>query len=151
MSHWLKLLIAIALVGCGPMDETPGLRLGGAETEPPASFEFVSEHAVIQLAAQGAVLPRVVNIWGVGLGDSIFVWTGPETGWGQRVEKRPDVRVRVGESAYPLRAARVDDAAERERVYDAFMAKYGEELKEMYGRAPTIGDFELFYRLSPRS
>ena len=151
MSHWLTRLIAIALVGCGPMDETPGLRLGGTETDPPASFEFLSEHDVIQLAAEGAVLPRVVNIWGVGLGDSIFVWTSPETGWGQRIEKRPDVRVRVGDSAYPMRAARVEDDAARERVYGAFMAKYGEELKEMYGRAPTIEDFELFYRLSPRS
>ena len=86
------LLFVIALVGCGPIEQTPGLRLGGTESEIPTSFDFVSEHPLIQLEARGAVLPRVVNLWGVGLGDAMYVWTSPDTGWGQRVAKRPDVR-----------------------------------------------------------
>ena len=150
MNRPIILLATLALVGCAPMGEYPGLRLGGDEAEVPASFEFLSEHPIVQLEAMGAVLPRVVNIWGVGLGDSMYVWTDPETGWAQRIDERPDVRVRVGDRVYALRAAQVEDEAERARVVGAYLAKYGDELKEMFGRAATVEDFELLYRLSPR-
>ncbi len=145
------LLFVIALVGCGPIEQTPGLRLGGTESEIPTSFDFVSEHPLIQLEARGAVLRRVVNLWGVGLGDAMYVWTSPDTGWGQRVAKRPDVRVRVGDRTYSLRVARVEDAAETKRVFDAYAKKYGEDLDAIFGRPATVADFDFLYRLSARS
>ena len=145
------LLCAVVLIGCGPMGDYSGLRLGGTEAEVPTSFEVLEEHRVIQLEAWGAILPRVVNLWGVGSGDTMYVWGGdPASGWVKRVAERPDVRVRIGDRAYPLRAERVADVAESERVVAAYNAKYGEDLRSIFGRPATVKDFELIYRLSRR-
>ena len=153
----LAALLCTVLLGCGPMGDYSGLRLGGTEAQVPTSFEVLEDHHVIQLEARGAILPRVVNLWGVGSGDTLYgsgdtlyVWGDPASGWVKRVAERPDVRVRIGDRAYPLRAERVADVAESERVVAAYDAKYGEELRSIFGRPPTVKDFELIYRLSRR-
>ena len=128
------------------------MRLGGSATSTPENFLFVRDAEVIQLGVPGAIFPRVVNIWGVGFSDSMYVWGDPGSGWVERVHARPDqVRVRVGADVYELSAAEVTDAAEKAKVAAAYHDKYGEDLHEMYGRATTVNDFELFFRLSPRS
>ena len=148
----LSLALCVLGLGCGPMGETPGLRLGGSPASVPENFLFVRDAEVIQLAVPGAILPRVVNIWGVGFANSMYVWGDPGSGWVERVHARPDqVRVRVGVDVYALSATEVTDPAERARVADAYNDKYAEQLREMYGRATTVNDFELFFRLSPRS
>ena len=146
------LIALLVIVGCRPMGETPGFRLGGADANPPASFAFVADHELIQLAVRGAVLPRVVNIWGTGVDDALYVWADPGTGWSNRVAKRPhDVRVRIGDKVYRVSALQVSDPGELSRVAAAYEAKYGEDILEIYGRAMTVEDFELVFRLTARS
>ena len=145
------LIPLLLLLGCAPIGRTPGLRLGGTEAPAPTSFEFMEDHEEIQLEARGAVFPRVVNIWGIGTRDTLYVWGDPWAGWVTRVAERPDeVRVRVGDEVFELRAETVTDDAEKRRVVAAYQAKYGEDLRIMYGRPTTVDDFELFYRLTPR-
>jgi hypothetical protein len=145
------ILLILAVMGCAPMGETPGIRLGGSAATPPDSFTFIRETEVIQLEARGAILPRVVNIWAVGFDEAIYVWSDPGTGWSQRVEKRPnDVRVRIGSDVYRVRATRVTEASETERVAHAYQEKYSEGMIEIYGEVSPIEDFELLFRLSPR-
>lgn len=154
MSRTARFSLVLCLLGlaCTPMGETPGMRLGGSATSTPENFLFVRDAEVIQLGVPGAIFPRVVNIWGVGFSDSMYVWGDPGSGWVERVHARPDqVRVRVGADVYELSAAEVTDAAEKAKVAAAYHDKYGEDLHEMYGRATTVNDFELFFRLSPRS
>jgi hypothetical protein len=143
-------LMASLLTGCLPMDETPGLRLGGTLSPAPSNFEFVSDHPTILLRAQGSILPRVVTIWGVGFPNALYVWGDPTSGWTQRVAQRPDVMVRIGEDAFELRAEKVSDPAEVERVVAAYAEKYGEDLEAIFGRPATVEDFSLIYRLTPR-
>ena len=146
-------LMATLLVGCGPWDEIPGLRLGGAATEIPGNgFGFLQDgYDEILYEAWGMILPRVVTIWGVGTDEHVYVWGDPNSGWCTRTMERPDVRVRIGDAAYELRAETVTEPAEFERVAALFNAKYGEELKEMYeGQVPTAEDFGHFFRLSAR-
>ena len=146
-------LFILALVGpgCAPFGETPGLRLGGSAAAAPENFAFVQQSEVIQLEAQGSLLPRVVNIWGVGLDDALYVWGDPGSGWVLRVAERPnEVRVRVGDSVYELSAATVSAAGEKTRVVAAYQAKYAEALDEIFGRPATVDDFELIYRLTAR-
>jgi hypothetical protein len=143
-------LIVTLLTACLPMDETPGLRLGGALSPAPSNFEFVSDHPTILLRAQGSILPRVVTIWGVGFPNALYVWGDPTSGWTQRVAQRPDVMVRIGEDAFELRAEKVSDPAEVERVVAAYAEKYGEDLEAIFGRPATVEDFSLIYRLTPR-
>ena len=144
------LLVFIAL-GCAPKGETPGVRLGGSFALAPNGFAFVQDVEVIQLEARGLMIPRVVNIWGVGMDNALYVWSDPGSGWSQRVAERPNaVRVRVGNDTYKVSATKVVDAAETKRVGEAFQAKYAESIQELYGRPMTEDDFELLYRLTSR-
>ena len=155
---------AIALAGCSPkefadlaykMERWPGQRLGGTEQPLPADFGFInqSQHDLIQFKVQGDLLPHVVNLWGVGIGDSVYLWTAPSTGWNQRVEKRPEeVWIRVADDVYALSASHVEDGTQRQLIYEAFMAKYGKEIRKLFGGLePKVEHFEIFYRLAPRS
>jgi hypothetical protein len=144
------LLIALLLAGCQPINQYPGLSLGGTLAPAPSNFEFVAEHEEIRLRAQGDFLPRVVTIWGVGFPDALYVWGDPESGWAQRVAKRPDVMVRIGDDVFELRAEKVSDRPELERVVATYAAKYGEDLDGIFGRPATVDDFALVYRLTPR-
>lgn len=146
----LPLLFVFLLAGCLPINQTPGLRLGGSPAPTPTSFEFVADHDLIMLRAQGAVLPRVVNIWGVGSPHALYVWGDPASGWTRRVAERPEVIVRIGDDAYELRAEKVSDPAETERVRAAYAEKYGQDLEAIFGRPATVEDFQLVYRLTAR-
>ena len=155
--------IAIALAGCSPkefadlaykMERWPGQRLGGTEQPIPADFEFVNrwEHDLVQLKVSGDLLPHVVTIWAVAMGDAIYLWTASSTGWNRRIEKRPDVWIRVGDDVYPLHATRVEGPEQRRRVFEAFMAKYDKGIRKIFGELePAVEHFEIFYRLAPRS
>lgn len=147
------LMIVSMLVGCGPMDTIPGIRLGGTPSKIPSTgFSFVQNgHEEIQIEAMGILLPRVVTIWGVGVDESLYVWGNSKSSWARRTSQRPDVRIRIGDSVYELRAKTVTDADERRRVAGLYNEKYGEELRAMFGRKPEVEDFKHFVRLSPRS
>ena len=92
-----------------------------------------------------------MNVWGVGFDDAMYVWSLLGSGWSKRIDKRPsEVRVRVGDNAYEVRATLVQDASEKKRVAQAYQAKYAEALYEYFGRVTTVDDYDLFYRLTPR-
>jgi len=144
------ILIALLLVGCQPINQMPGLILGGSLAPTPSSFEFVADHEEITLRAEGILLPRVVTIWGVGFAGVLYVWGDPASGWTQRVAERPDVMVRIGDDVFELRAEKVTDRTESERVVAAYAEKYGEDLDAIFGRPATVDDFALVYRLTAR-
>ena len=147
------LLGSLALLGCGPMGHTPGIRLGGNEVPTPESFSFLQDdHPEIQLAAQGTLLPRVVNLWAVGDDEGIYVAGRRESGWVKRLGERPDeVRVRVGDDAYALHSMLLADVAARQRAFDGFVAKYGAEaVNASVGHTAAAEDFEMIFKLTPR-
>ena len=147
----LAIVALLFFTACMPRGDTPGLRIGGTAAAVPADFSFSSEHEEILLAARGAVLPRVVTIWCVAQGERLYVWGDPGSGWTRRVANRPeDVRVRIGDSVFELRAAEVTEPAELQWVVSAYAEKYGEDLEEVFGRPATVEDFELVYRLTAR-
>lgn len=151
MRMTLAALALLLLAACGPRDETPGVRLGGDRAEVPADFSFSSEHEEIWLEARGMLLPRVVTIWCVAAGEKLYVWGDPDSGWVRRVAQRPgEVRVRMGDDVYELRAEEVTEAGEREWVAAAYSEKYGEDLDAIFERPATVDDFELLYRLTRR-
>ena len=132
----------LVLIGCGPWEQTPGFRLGGVATAAPESFASMRDHPVIQLESQGALLPRVVNLWGVAFDGAIYVVGTPDRGWVQRVEARPkEVRVRVGDNAYELNATTVNDRELKQRVFTAFQAKYAGGSSFEY----TVEDFRVHF------
>ncbi len=151
----MKILATLSLLfafGCAPNGETPGIRLGGSISAVPESFAFLKDTQVIQLEARGFLLPRVVNIWGVGFDNAIYVWSDIGSGWSKRVTTRPNrVRVRVGNEAYEVSATRVTDPDETKRVAHAYQAKYAKEMVELYGEVSPVEDFEVLFRLARRN
>lgn len=123
----------------------PGGALAGTVQAYPTDWLKTNTISTIQLETAPAD-PYSVNLWGVGVGNRFYVGTRPEgTGWSQRVEADPRVVLRVGENLYPLLAARVTEASERDRVIDAYVAKYEAEREAMATQAGVL------YRLGPRT
>ena len=50
----------------------------------------------------------------------------------------------------PLSASKVSDAEVKQRVAEAFQAKYAKQIDELWGEPVTVDDFDVLYRLSPR-
>lgn len=114
------------LAGCGPIGPIAGGQLSGTEVpEAPNDWYFSDNHRTHQLETRPSD-PYSVNVWGVGLGDRFYLasGTGGEAEWTQHIADDPNVRLRVGDSLYPLKAVRVEDAAERERFLEAMKKKY---------------------------
>ncbi len=145
------LALILVATGCGPIGPAPGLAIGGEEQPTPDDFAFVQEHELILVRTFfGGWLPQVHTIWGVGVDDGIYAIAVPGASWRTRINDDPNVLVRVGDNYYNLTAARVGDAVDKQRVFDAYIAKYGPQLEEILGRPGTIEDLSDLIRFSAR-
>lgn len=124
MRRMLVLAMAILLAACQPMGPVPGGALTGTVAPPPADWTAADATEIVQLETRPDS-PYSVNIWGVGIGPSYYVAAGSgETSWTRNIAENPDVRLRVGETVYELRAVKVTDAAELDRIRAAYGRKY---------------------------
>lgn len=129
------------LSACGPMGPMPGLAIGGELTDTPDNFSNVAAANLVQIKTQRwGWLPQVHHIWAVGIDDAVYVVAVPDASWRERVEQDPSVQLRVGDATYNLIANEISSDAERQRAYDAYLAKYAGELEEILGRKSTIAD-----------
>lgn len=128
--------LCVPLMGCEPVGMIPGLRLGGAEVPTPDSWTNVEVPEEVLLRTEGAMLPRVHRIWAVKFEEDIFVSGGPEGGWVDRSLADPNVKLRMGDDVYALRADRIDDPAAQRRAMDTMIAKYRDALTELAGKDP---------------
>lgn len=100
---------------------------------------------VVIVSADEDGAPRETTIWLCVLDGQGYV-RGGSGRWVANTARSGDVTLRVGESALAVRATRVADAGEIERVTAAFREKYGfgDVLAGVIRGAPTI------FRLAPR-
>ncbi len=143
-SHRLLVLLPLVLVvACGPIGPIPGNKLSGPVTEPPTDWSALNAAEVVQLEVAG---PYVVNLWGVGLPDGYFVVAGEgrENKWARRIERSPEVRLRIDGKVYELEAEQVLRDSGALAIRNAFDNKY-----EMDGDG---GDFPdaIVFRLHAR-
>ena len=149
----LIVIITVAVVGIAatlasrslePFIGFPGGALSGSEQSHPAEWSAATDVGTLQLETRPED-PYSVNVWGVGIAEDIYVATRAEgTGWSNNVDTNPNVRLRIGQTIYPLRAVTVSDAAERDRVLDAYVEKYD------VARADMVDNAGLIYRLDAR-
>ena len=146
------LLASLLLVGaCGPIGPIPGGALRGPVHEGEApDWAFVADVENVQLESRPDD-PYSVNVWCGEVDGRLYVPTslilGPddpnERSWVRNVIESPDVRLRIDGTVYELRAVRVDDQAERERVRSALLAKYEVE-------ADAHAEQAWIFRMEPR-
>ena len=136
---------ALTLAGCGePIGPFAGGALSGQSTAVPAVWDAVPD--AVQLEVRPAD-PYSVNIWAVGIGPALYVAGDPEgKNWISYIRADGNVRVRLGDAVYSLAAVEVDEAEERARVLDAYVAKYEEDPADGLS---FVADGGIF-RLQPR-
>lgn len=112
-----------ALAACSePFVTVPGGELAGQTLDPPAEWVAVPDTFQLETRPHD---PYSINIWGVGVGPDLYVATSADgTSWTGYLDADSNVRVRLHDDIYPLRAAVVEDRAERDRVARAFADKY---------------------------
>ncbi len=128
-----------------PVIGIPGGRLSGTEQQSPKEWSATVDVATVQLETRPDD-PYSVNLWGVGIGRDFYVATRAQgTAWTKNIDANANVRLRVGETIYPLKAVSVSDDAERKRVFDAYIQKYDADPDDIVVNAALI------YRLDAQS
>lgn len=132
-------------LACGPLVMIPGGKLSGTVKPVPSDWSFTSEIDVVQLETRPEN-PYSVNVWGVGLGPNFYVMSGEvaKSSWAQNIAANPKVRLRIGDDLYELRAERVEDDAELDRLLDAVKTKYDYEVEA--GQRDAAAAFRLVAR-----
>ena len=134
-------------IACGgPLVMVPGGALSGEVEPTPSDWAFSDEFETIQLETQPSD-PYSVNLWGVGVGTKFYIVSGRglESAWAQHIGADPNVRLRIGEKVYELRAVRTDETQDREEFLTAVKAKY-EEFEPSEEEAAAA----VLYRLEAR-
>ncbi len=147
VSEFLRVgLVSVALVtlGCGPMMMFPGGRLSGDVKKVPSDWAFSESIDVVQIETRPSD-PYSVNIWGAAKEGTFYVMAGShDRRWVQNMRADPNVRLKVCEDVYEMRAAEVADEATIESVIEVLAAKY-----DFIPNAEQRAEGALF-RLSPR-
>ncbi len=125
-------------VACGgPFLLLPGGELDGPVASVPADWVFTDEISTIEIETNPSD-PYSVNIWAVGLDDSLYLHAGDNrTSWIEHLEADPRLRARIEDQIYELSAVRVTGETEFARFADAYEEKFGlrprnENLAEIY-------------------
>lgn len=120
-------LIFLLVTACGPLVMIPGGELSGREQGVPASWDFAKDVDTFQLETNPED-PYSVNVWGIASGTDFFVAGAKGSGWVERLQADPRVRLRIGEDLYALRAVPTSDAGSIERFVTEVKQKYDRDL-----------------------
>ena len=135
---------AFAALGCGPLVMIPGGELSGAVKAPPDDWAFSDSIETVQLETRPED-PYSVNIWGVAVNERFYVAAGDaENRWARNIAENPQVRLKLEEHLYELRAVRTDEPAELAAFLAALKRKYDFEPE------PEQTASAALFRLEPR-
>ncbi len=137
------ILTTLFALACDPIVMIPGGALSGTERPVPDSWAFTDDVDTVQLETRPSD-PYSVNIWCVAIESALYVGGARESAWTQHVVADPNVRLRVGEDLYALRATEATSDAEAEAFMKAAFAKYETEID------PELRAEAILFRLEPR-
>lgn len=111
-----------ALLPCLFFVASPAARAGAPSIDP-AALGAEPNIAVITLDEDGDLRER--KAWIADVDGALYIRTTPASGWGRNFDREPAFTLRWAERELPMRAERVRDEAEAERVNARFREKYG--------------------------
>ena len=125
----IAIILVMVSVGCiDPKESRPGLRLAGeVVTAIPSDWNFTNEFKEIAIEVKTPyLLPHSVTIWcAVAEGGLYVAAREPDSKrWPGWVDRKPDVRLGIGERVYEVRLAPLEDSLQIEPVRGAYARKY---------------------------
>ena len=132
--------------------KTPGFWLGGRAANPPDDFASVDADRVAWVETR-ARLPYVVALGYLGLGQAVYLVALPRSRWYARLQRNPDVRLRIRDSVYRMRASVVEDDEELQRLIERYNVKYRDLIAEYYNSPYSLKNIRrrvVPVRLTPR-
>lgn len=148
MKHILPLIIILILIpalsACSEYLPIAGGELEGTLSPLPVDWSELATTNIIQLESTGEA-HYSVNLWMVEVDGAPHVFAGDNrTEWVKNITGNQDVRLKIGEAIFELRALRVTDA----RVFETFAQTW----ESKYGNRPRNErvDETFLFRLSPR-
>ena len=144
MKHILSLFLILALSSCSEYLPIAGGELEGTVSPLPADWRELATANIIQLESTGEARYSV-NLWMVEVDGAPHVFAGDnQTQWVKNITGNQNVRLKIGEAIFELRAHRVNDAGVFETFAQTWESKYGNR-----PRNENVDETFLF-RLSPR-
>ena len=144
MIHALPLTFLLALSACSEYLPIAGGKLEGKVSPLPGQWSELATTEIVQLESTGEA-PYSVNLWVAEVGGALHVFAGDNLAeWVKNIAANPDVRLKIGEEIFELRAIRVTDAGVFETFAQAWASKYGNR-----PRNENVDETYLF-RLTPR-
>lgn len=118
----LRIAPLLALPCCSFVLLTSPVRAGAPALDP-AALGAEPNIAVITRDEDGELRER--KAWIADVDGALYIRTTPATGWGKNFDREPAFGLRWAERELPMRAERVTDGPEAERVNARFREKYG--------------------------
>jgi hypothetical protein len=144
MMHTLPLILLLALSACSEYLPIAGGELEGTVAPLPAHWSELATTEIVQLESTDEA-PYSVNLWIAEVGGAPHVFAGDNRAqWVENIAGNPDIRLKIGEEIFELRAIRVTDATVFETFAQAWESKYGNR-----PRNESVDETYLF-RLAPR-
>ena len=142
--HTLPLILLLALSACSEYLPIAGGELEGTVAPLPTHWSELATTEIVQLESTDEA-PYSVNLWIAEVGGAPHVFAGDNRAqWVENIAGNPDIRLKIGEEIFELRAIRVTDATVFETFAQAWESKYGNR-----PRNESVDETYLF-RLAPR-
>ena len=157
MPRWFTYVLAILVVTlivlalAAPIGPMPGLRIGGTAAQAPTSWAAAELPDEVLFATYDGPLPYVVTIWIVESGGSLYVVGDPESTWVRKANSTSDVKVRIDDAVYEMRATRMPPG--RIDVLEAYVNRYKDDYPEIINSFPPLPELaqgSALFELTPR-
>ena len=144
------LVAAVAVLGCQPEDETPGLWLGGEiALERVDDWRFTNDIEEIFIETRPWYgIPHSTTIWCVELGGELYIgsYGDEKKTWENNVARHPAAKLAISGKLYEVTVAPVTEPDRVEALDAAYAKKY--DMAEVFGDA--IPDW-WYYHVVARS
>ncbi len=144
------LVAAVAVLGCQPEDETPGLWLRG-EVAPTRVDDWRFTNDIEEIFVETRPwygIPHSTTIWCVELGGELYIgsYGDQKKAWEKNLARDPKAKLAISGKLYEVTVAPVTEPGQVEELDAAYAQKY--DMAEVFGDA--IPEW-WYYHVAPRS